>query len=380
MTQLSKFYIWTVGLFLLGFFITLNDDNLYHLFIFSVLIPFPLIVKDLWSNTSILNHPVLYWMLAFFLYMAIASLWTPVDQIAFGFDKQFSRAFYILVFCIGIAYISERHPIAFERILTVLIFAASLVALASILYWAYQYGFDFSKRLTGITRAEHSIQGAAAFAVIYLMALMRLYRTKSFWKILAYGFAVLICLSFIILAQTRGVLIAAAASTLVFLLIKRDFKPVLILMLLAAGFLLISSFWIDWSHLLERLTRGMHERPLIWQYVWHEFLNHPWFGNGTLHDTEIKINGRSVFHAHNIYLATLFHGGIVGLALYLAMVGSALYYAYKNSTEEKYLFAFITIIFASVAMLSDIGKVVLSPTDLWLYFWFPLGLVLTSKG
>ncbi|MGA2655645.1 MAG: O-antigen ligase family protein [Gammaproteobacteria bacterium] len=373
-------YALVVAFFLLGFFILPNDDVLHKVFIYGILLLFPLIAQDVWRS-HLLKHPLLYFILAYMLYAALSGLWTVPTQVAMTWYKPFVRTLYIMVFCLGVAWVSLRTPGFFEKLLTALVFAATFVALIGIISWVVHYGGDFAIRLMGITRAEHSIQGAASFAVIFLLALVRFSRVELLWHKLAYGLAALICLLFVVLAQTRGVLISIGVSVLVYVILRRDFKLLLIFAFSALVILALSFYSFDLPKLWAGLTNmlSMSFRMEMWHTIFEQALQRPWFGHGFLHDSRVMAAGILFPHAHNIYLSIFFFSGLVGLLLYCMMILSALYYAYQNRQIDKYMFAGLAVIFASVALISDVGRVIVSPNDLWFYLWFPIGILLSTR-
>lgn len=380
MKLIRAVYLLTFSVFMLGFFIFPSDKVLHRVFIFLILLPFSLWVIQLGCHhKALFKHPLLYFMLVYLLYTALSGFWTVPQEVSMSWFRPFTRSVYIIVFCVMVAWVASSAPKFFQQLLTALVFSAAIVALLGIIYWWMSYGGDFSKRLFGITRAEHAIQGTASFAVIFILSLIRFSNAKTLLEKTAYVFAAGICFLFVILAQTRGVLIAMGAASLLFFIFKRDFKPLFIFGIIILLVLALSFYWVDWSTLGDRLTRSMPYRMEIWQTVLNEALMRPWFGHGFIHDSNVHIQGDTFHHAHNIYVSTFFFGGLVGVVLYGAMVLCALYYAYLNRFEEKYFFAGLVLIFASVAMLSDIGRVIDRPNDLWFYFWFPIGIILSTS-
>ncbi|MFA6037114.1 MAG: O-antigen ligase family protein [Legionellales bacterium] len=373
-------YIVLFAIFILGFFVLPTDRSLHRVFIYGILIPFIFIARDVWTHTSLFRHPLFYCMVAYLLFACISSFWTTSEFVIsnFDWDKPLKRSVYILVFCLAVAWVNIKAPEVFQALLTALIAVAAVVAFLGIAFWWVRFGGDFSERLWGITRAEHAIQGAASFAVIFLLSLIRYIESRTLLKKIAYVLAASLCLLFVLLAQTRGVLIAVCVAALIIFILKRNFKPLIILGLVAVIVLCLSYFWVDWSTLGNGLTRNMPYRLEMWKITLLQSLQVPWLGHGFIHDPRVTVEGITFPHAHNIYVSTFFLTGLVGLALYGLMVLCSLYYAYLNRFDDRYLFAGVTIVFASIAMLSDIGKVIMGPTDLWFYFWFPMGIILST--
>ncbi len=191
---------------------------------------------------------------------------------------------------------------------------------------------------------------------------------------MGYGLAAFICLLFIILAQPRGVLIALSVCVFIYLIVRRDFKILFILSISALVILVFSFYGYDLGNMLS-----FSYRLEMWESVLKQSLERPWFGHGFLHDSRVMASGVLFPHAHRIYVSIFFFSGVVGLILFGMMLLSALYYAYINRATDKFLFAGLAVVFASIALISDVGRVIVSPNDIWFYLWFPMGVLLASR-
>ena len=117
-------------------------------------------------------------------------------------------------------------------------------------------------------------------------------------------------------------------------------------------------------------------RPGIWEQVIVNMQDHWWFGYGYLVDPRVYAYDKFFSHAHNGYLASLRDGGLVGLALLLAILAVAFHWAwqlYRRRGERIYL-ALLLYGMTSIAM--DYDRLLLHPKELWLFFWLPVALIM----
>ncbi len=369
---------YAVFVLMLGFVLSPKTIVLDVLFVMFILLPFPWVAKVLYQKTEVFKHPLFLFMVLFFAYYALSAAWTPQAYVSTEWFKPLVYGILILMFCSALAFMNLNSPQLFDKMLTWLIYAAAFAALLSILNWYNYSDGKFGTRLRGITRAHQSIQGAACFGLVFLLTLVKMHGPIPRLQKMLFALCAFVCFAFVVLAQTRGILVAMAGGTLILFIVRREIKPLIYLLLLALLVIGLSFFWLDWSVLLERLSRSMPYRMEAWLTLFFKSLDAPWFGHGALYTQVITISNSVLPHAHNVYLGTFFLSGLVGLCLYSIMVLCALYYAFMNRAHDTYLFALIGVIFSGIAMLTDVGTVIIGISDLWFYLWFPIGIILST--
>ncbi|MGA2655646.1 MAG: O-antigen ligase family protein, partial [Gammaproteobacteria bacterium] len=337
--RLIKTFSYAVIVLMLGFLLSPKTIVLDVLFAVFILLPFPWIAKILYVKTDVFKHPLFLFIALFAAYYALSAAWTPTEFVVTQWYKPLVYGILILVFCAALSFLKLNSPALFDQMLTWLIYAAAFAAVLSILNWYHLSDGAFSSRLRGITRAHQSIQGAACYGLVFLLALIKMHGPVPSLQKIAFAVCAFLCLTFVVLAQTRGILIAMAGATLVMYVLKREIKPLLYLSILVAVVIIIGLIWFDWSVLLDRLLRSMPYRVEGWLSVFFKSLDAPWFGHGALYNQVIKISNYVLPHAHNVYLGIFFLTGLVGLLLYSIMVMCALYYGFINRAEGTYLFA-----------------------------------------
>jgi O-antigen ligase len=105
---------------------------------------------------------------------------------------------------------------------------------------------------------------------------------------------------------------------------------------------------------------------------------HWWFGKGYLVNPKVEAYGFLLNHAHNSYLASLRDGGLVGLALMLAILGLAGLWAfrlYRQRGERLYL---ALLLYGMTCITMDFDRLLVHPKEMWLFFWLPVALIMAS--
>ena len=81
---------------------------------------------------------------------------------------------------------------------------------------------------------------------------------------------------------------------------------------------------------------------------------------------------------HNIELAVLFVGGIVGLLLWLAIYAVAFRYAWRNRASPAVLIASTLLVFGFVSGLTEGNSFFSRPKEHWFLIWIPFALLIAA--
>jgi len=121
-------------------------------------------------------------------------------------------------------------------------------------------------------------------------------------------------------------------------------------------------------------------RLKLWGKLFARICDAPWFGHGLSADPRTEVlPGRILVHPHSVFIGTLLYGGVVGLLLLIAVVISALWQGFARIKEP------INILFASMALYGALcivlngNMLIHHPKSFWLFFWFPVALVMASE-
>jgi putative inorganic carbon (HCO3(-)) transporter len=189
------------------------------------------------------------------------------------------------------------------------------------------------------------------------------------------GLGMLGLLLYVLFTFSRGAWFSMASAMLVLLLLVPNIKSrsllglgVLVLGLLALFF---------WPEIQAERSVGLSNREQIWQN-WLAKLPDFWLiGSGGGADLYYRFaNGYETFHAHSLYLQLWYEYGVVGFLLFSSLLLSLLWKAWQCREQPLARLGAALLVFAMVAMVSDIYAIFHRPSPYWVVFWLPVGILL----
>jgi O-antigen ligase len=227
--------------------------------------------------------------------------------------------------------------------------------------------------------------GIIAIACTYLVLHQRAVKIN-----LLYLGPLLACLSYMLLAQSRGPLLSFTVSMLAWQLSawllhkegshKHRNRPLVVLALLSV---LISALIIvnpEYFKLVFLRKISYQYRLDIWEQLLIRIKNAPWFGHGLNADPRTEVSIGVIWqHPHSVYVATLLYGGIVGLLLLIAVVISGLWKGFGRVRQPMNLMAASMVLYGALCIAPNGNMLIHHPKPFWLFFWFPLALVVASE-
>ena len=121
------------------------------------------------------------------------------------------------------------------------------------------------------------------------------------------------------------------------------------------------------------LPRGASFRLQIWEGVLARTLDGaPWFGNGLLADDNLTTADRVFLHPHSLYLSLFHQGGVVGLALFAALLGGAAFALSRKLCNPDARLALALLAAGAVAALFDGHQLMHKVGVMWWLFWLPV--------
>lgn len=271
----------------------------------------------------------------------------------------------LLVFVALAGYLWNRHPGEIERYLPWLVGLAAAAALVSTLAWYWENPFP-SSRLVPLGAMHHPNKSGAAYGLFLVLCIqlgITAQRRRGLYILAA---AILGCL--VIFTQSR----TALAATCVGVVVTLGWRAIIpVAMGMALSWALVASNPEEWWARVVSFSF----RPGIWEAVIADMSGHWLLGLGYLVDTHVQAYDMVFDHAHNSYLATLRDGGLVGLALLLAMLGTALWQAAKIWRERNERIYLALLLYGMTCISMDFDRLLVQPKEMWLYLWLPLALV-----
>lgn len=295
----------------------------------------------------------------------------------------------VMLYVFAVATLVRR-----ERIFVGVVLAAALaVAVFAWLTLYYQYsvlerplsypevrGFRlFELGWRGFANLDHPIVAGlyyGVFTVLYFWLFVRF--TLRLWQSAALIIGVAGILLYVLFTFSRGAWFSVAASIFLLLVISPNLKSRVLLGLACVS--LVANLWFFWPEILAERSVGLSNRDQIWQN-WLLHLPGFWlWGSGAGADLYYRFaNGYEVIHSHSLYLQLWYEYGVVGITLFASLLLSLLWKGWQCREQPLARLGIALLVFAMVAMVSDVYAVFHRPSPYWVVFWFPVGILLGVK-
>jgi len=355
------------GLFWIG------DRSLFHK-LYYALIAFPALIALVMQPTlsaRLLRHPILIAYIAFASYMTLTLLWTDSDTSALSLIK---RPIYVLVLLLSAALLASERSQLLSRTLRAAGVAAAISGALSYGYFLYNgHGIFGNERFSGYGTLYNPLLSAHVYGFF-----------AAFW--LASWFTgrepsavPLICLALlgvvIVATGSRTPLLALSTTALWLCMLnvnRRSLMVIVIGLVLGAGLLYLYPSTI--------MSRGLSYRPDIWIEALKLANEQPLFGYGYDHHLMLELEGLELAFndPHNIELAVLLAGGLVGMAMWIALYAIALVYSWRNRRDAAVVITSALLIFGLVAGLTEGRDFLSRPKEHWFLIWIPFALTIDA--
>ncbi len=308
-------------------------------------------------------------LLLYTAYMLCTLSWTT-DFTPAGAIWAVWYALALVSFCLVSGYLLTPQSPQLERFTGYYVWLAAATALLSIVAWYLGNPFPES-RLEPLGVMHHPNKAACVYGMFLVLGIHLQVRGQSGREKWTTLIACTVLLALVLFTQSRTALTAVCVATLC-------------LMGYRAVGVLTAAVAISWSLLLantalwEARVEYLSFRPGIWQQVISAMEGHWWFGHGYLADTAVVAYGRSFNHAHNAYLASLRDGGVIGLALLLAVLGVAVLWGWRLYRQRDSRIYLALLLYGMTCLVLDFDRLLVHPNETWLFFWLPLALVMAA--
>jgi O-antigen ligase len=269
-----------------------------------------------------------------------------------------------------------------------LCWTAAAVAIAKILFYYRQHPFPDTRLLgSGLLKLvfrPSSMYGIVVIACTYFVLHQRAVKTK-----LLYLGPLLASFSYVLLAQSRSTLLSLvvvmiALQLSMWLLHKEDRRNytnrlLIVMVLIFAASAVFLRVYPEYFKLAFLRKISYQVRLDIWGHLLVRIKNAPWFGHSLIADPRTEVIGVVWLHPHSVYVATLLYGGIVGLLLLMAVVISGLWQGFGRARQSINLVAACMVLYGALCIVPNGNMLIHHPKPFWLFFWFPLALVVASE-
>jgi O-antigen ligase len=333
----------------------------------------------------IIQEPIIKFYLVLFGYIIFHALF--LTQGHYGLSKTIGNTIVTAVFLLStvtfFVYADKNFIHKFFFIFIILVGICAIISLG--LYYFYP---QTDPRLSPIGRASNQILGALVYGIagivslyIYNISIGIKQKTICITIITIIGAMILLTLSrtpifAYIFSMGLGVALYSKSLTALF------YKVAIFLCALVLLITIIHPLQdILYNYFKPLILRGDSYRFQLWQEAIKGIIEHPLLGNGMQARLTPLVSSPDAYNAHNIYLATFFHIGILGGVFFLYLIGKSLLMATKMALpgEPKIIMVFLLLIFGLISGITDHSQLVKSPSPLWLILWLPIGMVIANN-
>lgn len=315
---------------------------------------------------------------------ALSTLWaTGAETDSLSLAK---RGLFIGLYLVAIQLLLNRNEELLRRALFAGIFVVFLGALASLIYQYGILGKPIGYRAFRIYRMEIGnfvnygwpvaagiFNGAIAVWAMGMVLDKRTGTKGALLWLMVFGVLAL----YVIMTGTRGAWFALLGGCVLSVIMhksRRGMWAIGICLLVVAGISILL-----WDQIIiEVEKRQLSGRGPIWAYYFQVMSGHWLFGQGLgTPFTYLWPNGKIVSpHAHSLYLQQIYDSGLVSLLLMLTGLLGLFFKAWSMRDNPWVRLAFPALVFALIAMLTDVERIYTRPGDYWTVFWLPVAILL----
>jgi O-antigen ligase len=376
-------------IFILGFFLFPSSKSLSNFFYLAVAFPFVILIflkkvdlRSLFSSRTFLLVAI------YLVYMFCTLFWSG----SFGMSdlsKYGRRVMYILIFIGVTIHLTRSYSTFIQRLLVLLCCTGSIVAVATIVLYYRQHPFP-STRLLGYGLLHNPFKASSLYGIIAIACMYFVLQQRTVKMQLLYVGLLVTSLSYMLLAQSRGPLLAFVVSMLAWQLsawllqgerhLNHRNKLLVVLVLISVVISALVIFNPEYFN-LSFLTRiSSRHRLEMWEQLLVRIKDAPWLGHGLTADARTTTSdGFLYIHPHSVYVGTLLYGGIVGLSLVVSIVISALWQGFKRLGTPINLTSATMVLYGALCIGPNGNMLIHHVKPFWLFFWFPLALVVASE-
>lgn len=358
----------------LGFFTllvglaVLPERGLYHKLFYALLAIPTLLALALHPRASraLWLDPVIIAFLMFSTWALISLGWSDTDL---SFGTLFKRPLYIFMLFAACALMAQQAP---QRLVQSTLLAA-IVMLPLTAYSLAMFIAHYApgERLIGYGALDNPLLSShlfGFFCALWLALSMTLSARKS-----GAALAAVVLMGLALLATGSRTPLVAMALVCAWLIIACWNKRSIWLLLF--GVFVARALVLLYPEALS--SRGLSYRPELWAKTLSKVSQQPWQGFGFGSELTIFLHDlpNSFREPHNFALGVLYYTGIVGLALWLAMHGLALFLCWKHRSNALFIVCGALLVYGIGAGLTEGGGILPRPKEHWLVIWIPLALI-----
>lgn len=367
-----------IGTYLLpvGWFIILTgmfwawDRTAYHklFYVFLAAPTLVMLIKHRHLLKPLVCNPLFLAFLVFSGYTLLSIAWSDTEN---STGSLLKRPLYIAMLLLAAGIISLRTPGQLDQWTRLAAIVVAVSAGVSLVVYLYQTPVLAGRRLHGYGALYNPLLTAHVFGAFAAYWLASWFQARSALSPLP-----LVCLAVLgmaILATGSRTPLIGLSAALGWLLIVGDRRRTG-LALTVIGIAAVSVVLLYPEAITQR---GVSHRPAIWLDSLRQISEHPWLGRGFDSPMTIIIPGlgKTLADPHNIELGVLYAGGVVGLVLWMALYGLAMYFCWVYRKHPGVIIAATWLIFGFASGLTEGSAFMSRPKEHWFLIWIPMALV-----
>lgn len=363
--------------FLLGVYFFPSENSLKNFFYLTILLPFLLSV-DIAELKKLFGSRLFLAILMFVFYSYLSISWNPATEQSEYF-RYFARMVNLLVFIAVLCRLIRREPSYLYTIFDWMIYIAGVMAIVSIVVFYADHSFP-AYRLENWGALYHANTGASCYGLAAVVCYCR-YISGNFRNHCWHYYLVLAVLMIdIALTLSRGVWLALIVAFIVTQLMRKRFALILAPLIVAVMYVLLIKFEVLESSWYFMRNGGDNFRFAAWTKVMERIVDSPWYGFGVNTNEALQITDNfTMYHAHSVYFSQLIYGGIIAVVLLAVVALLSVVGAIKLSTAYRDTTYTALVIFALVGVATDHSQLLLNPSQVWYFFWFPISIIVAMQ-
>jgi len=303
----------------------------------------------------------------FFAAFVALGLWLSVVDVSFVKDSL-----YVVVLFLCCTMLEQKDAGVRNAFLGFAVVSTALLAVAVFEWLRLWQVLETWPRVVLWGEGENPVYAAlliiSALAFLWLFVFeerLARHSRRAFWAGLSV--LILLCVLCVIVFQARSALIGFAAFFFAYVVQRR---------LIVAGLAMVAGILV--VALLMGLGGALLERGLSFRLdIWGDAVRRLTADCGILLGCgrdQFHFLGQ-FFHPHSAYVSVLYHGGLIGLALFGAV--AIAFFARTWRAGSRWL---LVALIGWGGVLTTTGGVIASPRPLWVFFWIPTLMALLESG
>lgn len=346
-----------------------------------VLLPFVFALR--WQDWRLLLSSRVFLFLTLWIgVLTLSIVWSdPALRTSDAVYDTLRYAILILLFVAATAWVVASRDDWFSRVLFLLVPVATIVLIYSIAIYYAEHPFPSARLGNMIFYRESPNRGTVGFLLVALIGMTgALGRSSRIMKALGWA-GLVVGLAFILLAQSRGLLLAFTVGAIIQLAYLRYWRLLLVLGI-SSMLAVVATDLLDLG-VRSFLDRADAHRFVIWTAVLERIQESLWLGEGLVMDRSVAgADGRTYYSPHNIWLMSTLVAGLFGLVSLILVVLAAMRESFlqcrmhEREPSSVAVLGLSTVV-AGLVLLSFDGHEIIDQANphLWLGLWFPLGVL-----